>query len=102
MTHILSKLILSSQFYGLTRGILYNYDRKDKNNKQLLYTDKILYTLTSGICIFPFFILPSLYIDSRNIELFLINKKELIKPDLITSLIYETHEVKKFYVNDND
>jgi hypothetical protein len=100
MTHVWNKLILSSQFYGFTRGILYNYDRKDKNNKDLIYTDKILYTLTSGIVICPFFILPCLYTDSKNIELFLRNKKELMNQDIITTFIYGTHERKKFYVND--
>jgi len=99
MTQIWTKFALSSQAYGLMRGILYNYDRKDKNNKQLLYTDKILYTLTSGIVIFPFFIPPCLYTDSKNIELFLRNKKELMTQDLITACFYDTHEMKKFYVN---
>jgi hypothetical protein len=94
-----TKLALSSQAYGLLRGILYNYDRKDKNNIQLIYTDKVLYTLTSGIVIFPFFILHCLYSDSKNIELFLRNKKELMTQDLISASIYDTHEVKKFYVN---
>jgi hypothetical protein len=102
MTQIWSKLALSSQAYGLMRGILYNYDRKDKYNKQLMYTDKVLYTLTSGIIIFPFFILPCLYSDSKNIELFLRNKKELMTQDLISASIYDTHEVRKFYVKDEE
>jgi len=72
MTPILNKFILSSQVYGLLRGILYNYDTKDKYNKQLMYT------LTSTIVIFPFLIPPCLYTDSKNIELFLRNKKELM------------------------
>ena len=99
MTQIWTKFALSSQCYGLMRGFLYNYDRKDKNNNQLIYTDKVLYTLTSGIVIFPFFILPCLYSDSKNIELFLRNKKELMTQDLISASIYNTHEMKKFYVN---
>jgi len=101
MNPILHKFILSSQVYGLLRGILYNYDRKDKYNKQLMYTDKILYTLTSTIIIFPFFIPPCLYTDSKNIELFLRNKKELMTQDLITASFYDTHEFRKFYVNHN-
>jgi hypothetical protein len=79
MTPILNKFILSSHVYGLLRGILYNYDRKDKYNKQLIYT------LTSTLIIFPFFIPFCLY--SKNIELFLRNKKELM-----TSFFYDTHE----------
>ena len=86
MTPILNKFILSSQVYGLLRGILYNYDIKDKYNKQLMYT------LTSTIVIFPFFIPQCLYTDSKNIELFLRNKKELMTQDLITSFFYDTHE----------
>lgn len=92
------KCILSTQLYGLIRGVLYNIDRKDKNNQQILLTDKILYTFTSGI-IFPVLIVPCIYYDCRNIELFIKNKKNEMCQDCITSTIFDIrHERKKYYI----
>lgn len=83
------------------RGIVYNIDRKDKNNQQILLTDKILYTFISGITIFPFFVLPCIYYDFRNIELFAKNKKNDMCQDWITSFYFNIkHENKKFYITD--
>jgi len=95
------KLVLSTQLYGLIRGVVYNIDRKDKNNQQILLTDKILYTFISGITIFPFFALPCIYYDFRNIELFAKNKKNDMCQDWITSFYFNIkHENKKFYITD--
>jgi len=81
------KLVLSTQLYGLTRGILYNIDRKDKNNQQILLTDKILYTFISGFSVFPVLIFPCIYYDCRNIELFIKNRKSEMHEDIITSFL---------------
>ena len=67
--------------YGFIRGIFYNYDRKSdidnkyyKKNDDILLTDKIveisLYTLST-----PMFILPYIYKDCINFELYMKNKK---------------------------
>ena len=95
------KFIVSSYLYGLTRGILYNIDRKDKNNQQILITDKLLYTFTSTLCTFPTMMFVCIYYDCRNIELFMKNKKNDMCQDWITSFYFNIkHENKKFYITD--
>jgi hypothetical protein len=81
--------------YGFARGIVYNFDRKDKNNNELLITDKLFYIGTSTLFFMPFFVLPSLYFDCRNIELLLRNRQNELTQDTITSFIFNTHELNK-------
>jgi hypothetical protein len=84
---LFDKFIISAPVYGFIRGILYNYDRTDKNNKQILITDKILYTLSSTFFIIPT-IIPCIYYDLRNIELYMKNQKDLMIQDWVTSNFY--------------
>jgi ABC-type multidrug transport system permease subunit len=83
---LFDKFIISAPVYGFIRGILYNYDRTD-NNKQILITDKILYTLSSTFFIIPT-IIPCIYYDLRNIELYMKNQKDLMIQDWVTSKFY--------------
>jgi hypothetical protein len=89
--YFINKVLL----YGFARSIVYNFDRKDKNNDELLITDKLFFIGTSTICFIPFFTIPALYYDCRNIELLLKNRQNELTQDIITSLIFNTHEYKK-------
>ena len=72
MSSNLSKYIYSTYIYGFSRGIFYNYNKKDEKNRQLLVVDKISYTFIGIFMAFNPITLPFLvYHDIRNIELFL-------------------------------
>lgn len=79
MSSNLSKYIYSTYIYGFSRGIFYNYNKKDEKNRQLLVVDKISYTFIGIFMAFNPITLPFLvYHDIRNIELFFKNRKDEI------------------------